>query len=267
MPENFHSPFHPTTRSGQMAEGILIYEEEQRRLVAQEKALVHRSAAANVELGPFGKKFLGFGLLLLGIWVALGSSAPGNTWLLPGGLMALGAVGLLKGIKDSQGSGWRPFAGSPGMRGATLRTIWALRPRSWTIAWALIIGVLAETSEAISMRMPIDALILTTAILMGSLPVAFPAAAQVLDVPFVVDGGDGQAAWCATSIVTGLDPAGDGFLAVRSGPGSQYRKIDEIYNGDIVSTCDARGAWVAIVYGPSKRKGWVHGRWLQDRAG
>ena len=60
---------------------------------------------------------------------------------------------------------------------------------------------------------------------------------------------------------------GDRFLAVRSGPGPQYRKIGEIHNGDFVSTCDARGPWVAIVYGPSKRKGWVHGKWLKQVAG
>lgn len=90
---------------------------------------------------------------------------------------------------------------------------------------------------------------------------------QVLDVPFAETSGDGQAAWCGSSIVSGLDPNGDGFLAVRSGPGTEYRKIDQAYNGDTVSTCDARGSWVAIVYGPSKKKGWVHSRWLKHVAG
>lgn len=96
---------------------------------------------------------------------------------------------------------------------------------------------------------------------------AAQSAAQVLDVPFADSGGDGQAAWCASSIVAGLNPNGDGFLAVRTGPGTQFRKIDEVHNGDVVATCDSRGAWVAIVYGPSKAKGWVHGKWLKDRAG
>jgi hypothetical protein len=90
---------------------------------------------------------------------------------------------------------------------------------------------------------------------------------DTLDVPFSDNGGDGQAAWCATSIVTGLDPDGDGFLSVRAGPGTQYRKLDELRDGDQVSTCDSRGPWVAIVYGPSKRRGWVHGRWLKYLAG
>lgn len=91
--------------------------------------------------------------------------------------------------------------------------------------------------------------------------------AQVLDVPFADSGGDGQSAWCATSTVAGLDPKGDGFLAVRTGPGTRYRKIGEVRNGDVVHTCDSRGPWVAIVYGPSRAKGWVHGKWLKDRAG
>ncbi|WP_183665079.1 SH3 domain-containing protein [Phyllobacterium trifolii] len=91
--------------------------------------------------------------------------------------------------------------------------------------------------------------------------------ARALDIPFSDKGGDGQAAWCASSTVTGVDPKGDGFLAVRAGPGIKYRKLDEIHNGDIVSSCDSRGSWVAIVYGPSKRKGWVNGKFLKDLAG
>ena len=98
-------------------------------------------------------------------------------------------------------------------------------------------------------------------------PLDHPASTQVLDVPFSDKGGDGQAAWCASSTVSGLDPNGDGYLAVRAGPGTQYRKIDELHNGDIVSRCDARGRWVAVVYGPLKKKGWVNGRWLKDLAG
>jgi hypothetical protein len=88
--------------------------------------------------------------------------------------------------------------------------------------------------------------------------------AAALDVPIVGHGGDGQTADCSSrTIVVGLNPGGDGFLAVRTGPGTQYRKIDELRNGEVVYGCDARGDWIAIVYGPSKaKKGWVHGRWL-----
>ena len=44
---------------------------------------------------------------------------------------------------------------------------------------------------------------------------------QSLDVPVVIPPSDGQMADCATSTVSGLDPAGDNFLAVRSGPGTK----------------------------------------------
>lgn len=59
--------------------------------------------------------------------------------------------------------------------------------------------------------------------------------AQTLEVPFSTT--------CTTDIdsecyslheVRGLDPKGDGFLAVRVGPGSNYRMIDRLYNGDRV---------------------------------
>ena len=75
-----------------------------------------------------------------------------------------------------------------------------------------------------------------------------------LDVPFAVP-ADRRQAGCASSTVAGLDPGGDGFLAVRTGPGADHQKIGELRNGDVVRTCDARGAWVAVVYGPVARKG------------
>ncbi|GHA54972.1 hypothetical protein GCM10008927_21010 [Amylibacter ulvae] len=92
--------------------------------------------------------------------------------------------------------------------------------------------------------------------------------AQQLDVEIKVMKGDGQAAICGSSRVEGLNPNGDGFLAVRTGPGSKYRKIDQIYNGDIVADCNQRGKWHGIFYGPNnKKKGWVHGNWLVWVAG
>ena len=91
-------------------------------------------------------------------------------------------------------------------------------------------------------------------------------AAQQLDVDFHIL-EDAQAASCAASVVAGLDPNGDGFLAVRAGPGTGYRKIDELHNGNMVRTCAAYGAWVGVYYDQPRRKGWVHGTWLVDGAG
>lgn len=106
----------------------------------------------------------------------------------------------------------------------------------------------------------------TTALVL-SLSLAVSAAwAQQLDVDFTIL-EDAQAAGCAGSIVSGLDPNGDGFLAVRTGPGSNYAKLDELHNGDMVRTCVGSGRWVGIYYGQPRRKGWVHSNWLTEGAG
>lgn len=108
-----------------------------------------------------------------------------------------------------------------------------------------------------------------------------PAWAEV-DVPIYEIDGDGQAATCGVSEVHGLKADGDGFLAVRSGPGAKYRKLGELYNGDRVTSLGRQGKWVAIVRdegtlnvtdlcannGPRRRLrgsalGWVHSNWLR----
>lgn len=100
---------------------------------------------------------------------------------------------------------------------------------------------------------------------------ATPAFPQQLDVPITIPPADGQAGDCATSTVSGLNPNGDGFLSVRAGPGTEFRKIDELHNGDVVATCQKTGPWHGVIYGggtgPANRQGWVHGNWLTDLAG
>lgn len=105
--------------------------------------------------------------------------------------------------------------------------------------------------------------------------------AQALDVPVVEQGGDGQMATCASSTVAGLKAGGDGFLAVRAGPGTHYRKLDELRNGDVVLVYEIRGKWAGVAYRamaancaatrtrfvPHEHKGWVHTNWLKDIAG
>jgi len=72
---------------------------------------------------------------------------------------------------------------------------------------------------------------------------ATPLAAQVLDVPIYEAESDGQAANCGGGKVIGLKAGGDGFLAVRTGPGSNYRKIGELHNGDSVMIFDEKNGW------------------------
>lgn len=106
-------------------------------------------------------------------------------------------------------------------------------------------------------------------ILAATLSVASSGFSQVLDVSFDTNSR------CGDSRVVGLDPNGDGFLAVRSGPGANYRKLDQIYNGDNVRIFAEQWPWVGIVYGsipnwgsgqcgfpPGTSRGWVHTNWL-----
>ncbi|WP_292074693.1 integron [Mesorhizobium sp.] len=105
-------------------------------------------------------------------------------------------------------------------------------------------------------------------------------------VPIVIEGSTGFDACGANGAVEGLDPAGDGFLAVRSGPGSKYAELDRLYNGEQVYLCAEKGKWLGVVYtkqrqdcnvmwpwvstqpytGPCK-SGWVHRSWVRLWAG
>jgi hypothetical protein len=108
-----------------------------------------------------------------------------------------------------------------------------------------------------------------------------------IDVPIML-GGDGDLDACGgLGVIVGLDPKGDGFLSVQSGPGGRpYREIDRLYNGNSVHICGQRGKWLSIVYpangrdcgistpwptrlpytGPC-RYGWVHSRYVRLTAG
>ena len=136
-----HHPYNPLTKDGQTPEGRLIYEQDQmfRRMRRQDE---ERKPGPGFELGAFGKKLLGAGLLLFGYWTAPSQGAPGEAWLIPGGCLALGAFGLIKGLIESRhDQGWRPFAHASGFRGRALRALWTFRPRLWMLVWAAIVGV------------------------------------------------------------------------------------------------------------------------------
>ncbi|MEM1048119.1 MAG: SH3 domain-containing protein [Pseudomonadota bacterium] len=110
----------------------------------------------------------------------------------------------------------------------------------------------------------------------------FHAEAQNLQRP-IIEHAQEDLDTCALGEVTGLKADGDGFLAVRAGPGTQYRKLDQLYNGDAVLLFDRKGKWLGIVYGVAElscspiresrpvphrgRKGWVHENWIRVIAG
>ena len=128
--------------------------------------------------------------------------------------------------------------------------------------------------------------------------VAFASASIVLaasprqtEVP-VEMGGHAELDVCGTwAEVSGLNPEGDGFLAVRAGPGKQYAIRGRLREGDTFYVCDNSrdGKWFGIVY-PRKGQvasdcgvsgqlaqivvyggpcghGWVHVDWVRILAG
>jgi uncharacterized protein YgiM (DUF1202 family) len=89
----------------------------------------------------------------------------------------------------------------------------------------------------------------------------------------------GLAADC-TGYVTGVRPvsqynhaAGNGFLAVRTGPGSGYRQFSELYLGDEIFVAQRSGNWYLVgcmrgrcmnpLWGEPNPYGWVYGRYLR----
>ena len=77
-----------------------------------------------------------------------------------------------------------------------------------------------------------------------------------VDVPIVLPGSNHDLAGCTGGEVYNLDPKGDNFLSVLSGPGGPkqgYREIDKIIgNGQEVFMCGSRGMWIAIIYGKGR---------------
>ena len=109
-----------------------------------------------------------------------------------------------------------------------------------------------------------------------------------IDVPVMVGAEPDYDACPSTGTVMGLDPQGDGFLSVRSGPGGRaYREIDRVFNGQHVFICHQEGPWLAVVYAtqrdldcnvsgawPSRMPytgpcsyGWIHTRYVGNLAG
>jgi hypothetical protein len=122
----------------------------------------------------------------------------------------------------------------------------------------------------------------------GGAQIAHAQARKAIDVPVVVGGSENFDACQSNGVIVGLDPNGDGFLSVRSGPGGRpYREIDRVYNGQQVMVCGEQGSWYPVVYtskqslecnvsspwavrqaytGPC-RYGWVHRRYVRITAG
>lgn len=71
--------------------------------------------------------------------------------------------------------------------------------------------------------------------------------AQFIDVPIIITADERDV--CGVGEIIRLDPKGDGFLSVRSGPGGRpYRELDHLYNGNQIYICDFKGKWFGVVY-------------------
>jgi hypothetical protein len=62
--------------------------------------------------------------------------------------------------------------------------------------------------------------------------------------------GDDLDACLSDGEVTGLDPGGDNFLAVRAVPGTQGRIVHRLGPRHRVHVCEEAGTWLGIVYSP-----------------
>ena len=83
-------------------------------------------------------------------------------------------------------------------------------------------------------------------------------------------GYDGTESACR---VAGLKRSGDGFLAIRTGPSSNYLKVGEVYNGDVINmraACRGRWCFADDIYRNGRRvslHGWFHTNWCRVFAG
>jgi hypothetical protein len=122
--------------------------------------------------------------------------------------------------------------------------------------------------------------------LLLSLAAVSVALAATLAVPVIIGKMPEYDACGSSGEVKGLDPHGDGFLAVRSGPGSQYQMIDKLLEGQAVFVCDDHGPWLGVVstrghqdcgvdsaadrpkpYPGPCLSGWVHSNFINITAG
>ena len=85
-------------------------------------------------------------------------------------------------------------------------------------------------------------------------------------VPVIAGQHPGEDACGSVGVVRGLDPQGDGFLAVRAGPGSGYTMLDKVYNDYLLNICDVRGKWLGVVYSHETEDCGVSSPWPRPAA-
>ncbi|MCC5999275.1 MAG: SH3 domain-containing protein [Pararhodobacter sp.] len=94
-----------------------------------------------------------------------------------------------------------------------------------------------------------------------------------MTLPVPASAGDCTGFVIGVRPVSQYNPAtGAGFLAVRSGPGTQFMQIGELYLGDEIAVWERSGSWYMVrcmsgrclrpMRGDPRPTGWVFGRYL-----
>ena len=128
---------------------------------------------------------------------------------------------------------------------------------------------------------------LTTLLVCCVLLLLIPEVSQAGPKISVFTGGERDSDACgAIGRIVGLNPRGDNFLAVRSGPGLHFPVVDRLESHSRVILCDRQGSWIGVVYsrmnqdcgtgsprakrspydGPC-RSGWIYDKFVALEAG
>lgn len=112
--------------------------------------------------------------------------------------------------------------------------------------------------------------------------------AYAVDKAVMVGGEKDLDACTSTAAVSGLDPKGDGFLAVRSNSNAKAKLLDKLIEGQVLYVCDesADGKWLGVIYSKTGvdcgvgtpiypkqayngacQSGWVSKKWINPLAG
>lgn len=91
----------------------------------------------------------------------------------------------------------------------------------------------------------------------------FPASSQVAALRLSSDDGGKAVSRQPGTLarVVGLDPSGDNYLSVRTGPGSQFAEVDRLSPNELVSIMGRSGKWFKIVT-ESNSTGWAFERYI-----
>ena len=60
-----------------------------------------------------------------------------------------------------------------------------------------------------------------------------------------------------------INSPGDGYLNLRSGPGSDFRILRQMYHGERVDILERKGNWVRVYHHPTGARGWAYAKYLR----